>query len=78
MVSPEWTKRRISCMSLVTWTPRRKSNRLANSKLNPIDLDTHPEAEPQEELDIVACEKGDWLSLRRDESSAPWTTLRSW
>ncbi|KAK4017465.1 hypothetical protein OUZ56_032776 [Daphnia magna] len=28
--------------------------------------------------DIVAGEKGDWLSLRRDESSAPWTTLRSW
>ncbi|KAK4028121.1 hypothetical protein OUZ56_017299 [Daphnia magna] len=27
---------------------------------------------------IVAGEKEDWLSLRRDESSAPWTTLRSW
>lgn len=40
--------------SLMTWTPRRKSNRLANSKLNPIDLDAHSEAEePQKELDIV-------------------------
>lgn len=39
--------------SLMTWTPRRKSNKLANSKLNPIDHDAHPEAQPQEELDIV-------------------------
>ncbi|KAK4012243.1 hypothetical protein OUZ56_021344 [Daphnia magna] len=30
----------------------------------------------KEGVTIVAGEKGDWLSLHRDESSAPWTTLR--
>ncbi|KAK4037700.1 hypothetical protein OUZ56_029731 [Daphnia magna] len=40
--------------SLMTWTPRRKSNRLRNSKLNPIDLDANPEAaEPLDDLEIV-------------------------
>ncbi|KZS10511.1 Uncharacterized protein APZ42_025016 [Daphnia magna] len=29
-------------------------------------------------LNIVAGEKGYWLSLRRYESSAPWKKLRSW
>jgi hypothetical protein len=38
----------------MTWTPRRKSNRLRNSKLNPIDLDANPEAaEPLDDLEIV-------------------------
>ncbi|KZR96002.1 THAP domain-containing 2-like protein [Daphnia magna] len=63
--------------SLMTWTPRRKSNRLANSKLNPIDLDAHPEAEPQEELDIANLNTPVKVSVSHSESDASCSAINN-
>ncbi|KZR97459.1 Uncharacterized protein APZ42_007658, partial [Daphnia magna] len=61
----------------MTWTPRRKSNRLANSKLNPIDLDAHPEAKPQEELDIVNLNTPVKVSVFHSESDASCSAINN-
>ncbi|KAK4017519.1 hypothetical protein OUZ56_032932 [Daphnia magna] len=46
-----------------------------STKLNPIDLDAHPEAEPQEDLDIVNLNTPVKVSVSHSESDASCSAI---